>query len=246
MRDDDVEAAIERIVEGARIPGRRRRDDLRRELRSHFEDGGSTPDAARDTLARFGDAAVITGSLRHVYRWDYRLFYVTKIAASIAGSLAAAIFIEAIANVRVRGETLSWRPGFVHGAGLAVVIVLALITAAEAMRAPFSVPRVVAALGAYAALCLLVANGLGAIETATVLTILSLAAVNVARTWASRAALTLAAFAAAEYALHFYAGVNFGAVRALAASGVLVAVWAATIAIVSRADRAFANAFAVE
>src|SRR5918912_551451 len=129
MVDVDVDAIVERIVEAARIPGRRRRDDLRRELRSHFEDGGTTPDAAHETLARFGDAALIADSLRQIYRWDYRLFYLSKIAASVVASIAVAIAIEAIVSLRFENPTLSWRlgPGFTHAAGLAVAVVLALV-----------------------------------------------------------------------------------------------------------------------
>ena len=60
MRDQDpVAALIERIVVQARIPGRRRREELRRELWTHFEDAGTTMDAARAAIHRFGAEAAI-------------------------------------------------------------------------------------------------------------------------------------------------------------------------------------------
>ena len=59
---------IERIVAGARIPSRVDRDDLRRELWTHFEEAGTSPAAVEDTLRRFGAESSITESLRRVYR----------------------------------------------------------------------------------------------------------------------------------------------------------------------------------
>jgi hypothetical protein len=57
-----------------------------------------------------------------------------------------------------------------------------------------------------------------------------------------QALLTLAAFAAAEYALHWLLRVDFGPGRALAAGAVLVAVWASTLGIIARVDRMFFTA----
>ena len=50
---EDIDAFIEPIVAAARTPSCRRRDELRRELRSHFEDSGLTPEALHDAVARF-------------------------------------------------------------------------------------------------------------------------------------------------------------------------------------------------
>src|SRR5260221_6690638 len=98
---DTVAILIERVVARARIPARARREDLRRELRTHFEDAGRSPDAAREAIRRFGEAASIGESLRQVYRWDYACWYLTRVAASIGASIAAALAIQALANLRV-------------------------------------------------------------------------------------------------------------------------------------------------
>lgn len=49
-----VAAVIERLVKEANVPDERARDELRRELESHFEESGSSPDAVRAALSRFG------------------------------------------------------------------------------------------------------------------------------------------------------------------------------------------------
>jgi predicted permease len=72
MRDDQAaDEVVERIVAGAGIVDSRRRDELRRELRAHFEDAGVTPDRVREAVARFGDVTRVAESLRHVYRREH-------------------------------------------------------------------------------------------------------------------------------------------------------------------------------
>jgi len=55
--------------------------------------------------------------------------------------------------------------------------------------------------------------------------------------------LTLAAFTVAEYLLHQSLGITFGPIRALAASAILLMLWASTITIVAFSDRAFVSVF---
>jgi hypothetical protein len=62
-----VAAFIEHVVRGARIPSGAARDDLRRELWTHFEDAGTPPDDVREAMRRFGAEAMVTASLRRVY-----------------------------------------------------------------------------------------------------------------------------------------------------------------------------------
>ena len=247
MRDADVAALVDRIVTGARITDRRRREDLRRELWTHFDEAGVSPEDRDATLGRFGAETVVTDSFRRVYRGDYILRYAAKIAASIAASVAAALAIEAAVNLRVGLGADGWRlmPGFSHGAALAVAIVFGLVALAEAGRRPFTIRRALGVVGTYSAVAaivsLLLADSLGLFATATLLAASS-AASTVVTTRTAKALLTFAAFAVAEYALHRVLHVNFGAVRAAAAGGVLVAVWASTAAIVWRVDRAFISA----
>src|SRR2546427_473935 len=80
------------------------REDLRRELWTHFEESGTAPEAVQSALRRFGAEAMVTESLRRVYRWDYACLYLAKIAASIIASLTAALLLEVLVNLRVAGQ----------------------------------------------------------------------------------------------------------------------------------------------
>jgi hypothetical protein len=90
---------------------------------------------------------------------------------------------------------------------------------------------------------LLNASSAGAFATASILAMIGICVFRRAMTWQSRAALTLTAFAAAEYLRHQSLGITFGPVRALAAGAILLMLWASTMAIVAFADRTFGGAF---
>jgi hypothetical protein len=246
---DDIDAFIEPIVEAARIPSRRRRDELRRELRSHFEDCGPTTDAFQDAVARFGNTARIGNSLRLVYRRDYALVYGVKIAASVAAATIAAILIEAVASLRLGTDSAAWHlsPGFAHAAPLGVVVVLALVAATEATRAPFTWVRALVSIACYALLpasaFALDSKITGVFVTGSILAAIGVGFARTTSGWTSRALLTMGAFTAFEYLLHQSLGISFSPIRALAASAVLLALWASTITIVAVSDRAFFNAF---
>ncbi len=246
--DERVAAFIDRVVAGARIPSRAARDDLRRELWTHFEEAGTSADAVREAMRRFGAEAMITESLRRVYGRDVLLLYLAKIAASLIASAVAALLIEVLVNVRVERRADVWRlaPGFSHAAPLAIATVLALVTMWEAGRPPFNRSRAAAAIGAYAAVCglvhLLFAGSIGAFVTATILAGLSYVS-SKSPTRTAKLLLTFAVFAAVEYGMHLRLGVAFGPSRALAAGAVLVVVWASTMVILTRLDQAFVNIF---
>jgi hypothetical protein len=246
---EDIDAFIEPIVEAARIPNRRRRDELRRELRSHFEDCGPTPEAFHAAVARFGNTAGIGDSLRKVHRRDYMLVYAVKVAACIVAATTAAVLIEAVASLRLGSHPDAWHlsPGFAHAAPFGVVLALALVAAAEATRAPFTWQRALVSGGCYALLsaCALAVDAgiAGAFVTASILAMIGVGLARATGAWTSRALLTLAAFAVAEYLLHQSLGITFSPMRALAASAVLLMLWASTIAIVALSDRAFVNTF---
>ncbi len=246
MPDDPVDALIERIVRAARISDSRGRDDLRRELWTHFEEAGPSPDLRNDAVRRFGSESVIAESFRQVYRGDYALRYAGKLAASLVASAAAALLIEAAVNLRIGLAAAVWRwsPGFSHGAALAVAVVLALVAIGEAARPPADARRATAVLGAYAAVAaavsLLLADAMGAFAIATLLALGSCAS-RLVTTRAAKLLVTVAVFATAQYALHWMLHVHFGPARALAAGGVLAAVWASTVAIVSGVDRLFGS-----
>jgi hypothetical protein len=241
-------AFIERIVAGARIPSRAGREDLRRELWTHFEEAGASIDAVDDAISRFGAEGMVIAALRRVYRWDYLAVYVVKIAASIAASIAAALLIELLVNLRVDTPADAWRlaPGFSFGVGPAVGVVLALVAAREIARRPFDRRRAALAVAAYAAVCALAqwlfVNGGGALVTATLLVALGYAC-STLETRAVKWLATFAVFAAAEYGLHLLTRAAFGPSRAVLAGAVLLAVWTSTAVILGRVDHAFTHFF---
>ena len=246
---EDIDAVIEPIVEAAQIPSHRRRDELRRELRSHFEECGVTSEALHDAVARFGNTARIADSFRTVYRRDYMLLYTVKVGACIAAATMAAILIEAIASLRLESGADAWHlsPGFAHAARYGVVLTLALVAAAEATRAPFTWSRALLSLAGYAIVsaCALSVNvnSVGAFVTASILAAIGVGFARTTTAWTSRALFTLAAFAVVEYLLHQWLGITFGPIRALETSAILLVLWASTIMIVAFSDRAFVSVF---
>jgi hypothetical protein len=246
---DDIDALIEGIVEAAQIPSRLRRDELRRELRSHFEESGPLPEGLDAAVARFGDTGPVGDSLRRVYRRDYLVFYVAKIGGCVAAATLAAILIEAIASLRLAGDLDAWyvSPRFAHAAAFGVVLTVAVVAAAETSRAPFSWSRALFSLGGFALVSAgaswLNADSAGGLATAGILATIGVGVVRTATTWPLRVLLTLATFAVAEYVRHQSLGITFGPVRALTSGAILLMLWVSTLAIVAFADRAFGGAF---
>jgi hypothetical protein len=248
MPDQDAIAAlVDRIVDGARIPRLADREDLRRELWTHFEDAGAGVESTAYAIRRFGEATTIADSLRQVYRWEYVALHLAKIVASVIASLAAAVLIIAAVNLRVAVEADVWRlaPGFSRAIGLALAIVVGLVAASEALRRPISLRRAAAAIAVYAAVCglvQLVVDGASVFATAACFVGLGYLCSRVA-SGPMRWLATIAAFAVGEYALHAAIGVSLAPRRAVVAGAILGAVWASTLLILRSADRAFVHLF---
>jgi predicted permease len=64
----DLHAFIDRIVAASGIDNAADRESLRRELLTHFEDAGTTPDALRAALRRFGGERAIADALRQAHQ----------------------------------------------------------------------------------------------------------------------------------------------------------------------------------
>ena len=65
--DDAVRALVDRVVAESGIESPARRADLRRELLTHFEEAGTSPETIEEALRRFGSPSVVTESLRDVH-----------------------------------------------------------------------------------------------------------------------------------------------------------------------------------
>ncbi len=240
---DDVGALIERIVAGARVPGRAARDDLRRELWTHFDEAGRSPDDLGVALRRFGAETLVTESLRRVYRFDAALVEVTRVVASLAASMAAAVAIQLCASLRLPSLAGVWlSPGFTRAAPLSITVVVGLVTAREVARRPFDRRRVALALAVYAVVWIAACAGLGVEWNACLMATL-LAAVARAgeclRSVPRRLLIIVSAFAAALYVDHFLIGVMFPPARALMAGTLLMTVSVATLDIGRRVDDTF-------
>jgi hypothetical protein len=238
---DTVDALVERLVARAQIPGRARRDDLRRELLAHFDDAGETSESIDQALRRFGPEADVGERLRRVYRLDCLLFHLARIAAALVLSLTAAILVQIAANIRVDPQAAVWSlaPGFSRAAGVSAALVIGFVTAAEMTRRPFRVATATFAIGSCVAVGvavrLLLDAGLSALTTPALLVVVGWSCSRCGSR-AGRTLLLFAAFAAAIDASHLVVGVHLAASRAMLSGAALVAVWASTAGIFSRFD----------
>jgi len=128
-----VRALIERLVQASDLPDERAREELRRELESHFEESGDTEETLRHALARFGNPDVVTRGFRAAYRRGRPALYVVKVLGSIIVAGLVALALELIANVRLDGSAASVRigGGYPISACFAVAIVVILVAAWE-------------------------------------------------------------------------------------------------------------------
>ena len=243
-----VELLIDRIVSAAQIANAADREDLRRELWSHFDEARRSPEGIEGALRRFGSEAHVGESLRRVYRWDYAVLYLGKIALSMVACSAAALTIQALVNLRLEMAVDAWRlaPGFSHAAAMSVGVVFGLVTAWEIGRRRLNLRRAVLVCGAYAALCAIfsfvAAPLMGPFVTATMLVGVGSVCSKLPR-WPARLLVALLAFAATLYLRHLALNIDFGATRATISGGVYVAVWASTLGILGRLDNAFGTLF---
>jgi len=240
---DTATRFVDRIVEGARIAGSAKRDDLRRELLTHFDDASATGEPVEEALRRFGPEAAIAGSLRRVYRLDLLLLHLARIAAATTASLAVALLVQTAANLRLDLRADVWRlaPGFSRAAGASAALVLVFVAAFETMRRPFSLARTMFAVASFAAVASGVRLLLGVpagFVTPTLLVVIGWSCSRLpSRT--ARTLLLVGAFATALYAIHLVSGVHLAPTRAIVTGAVQVVVWSSTAVILQRIDQLF-------
>jgi hypothetical protein len=128
-----VAALIDRLVRESRVGSRRARAELRRELESHFDEAGSSPEALRAAMERFGSADAVSDGFRRAYRRGRVALYVAKVVASIVASAAVALALQAAVNVRIGlgADALRLAPGYGIGARTSMGIVLLIVAAWE-------------------------------------------------------------------------------------------------------------------
>lgn len=144
---DRVAAFVDDVLARARIPSRREREDLRRELLVHFDDAARARGSIDAAFAEFGLADDVASRFRVVYRAQRLLVHTLRITAGLTVSLVAALGIELAVS----------RPGAFRGmAGLASAIVLILVLWRELvgrrLRRPTAAARAGRWLAAFLAL----------------------------------------------------------------------------------------------
>jgi predicted permease len=115
-----VDALIDRLVREANLPNDQARDELRRELESHFEESGNSPDAIRSAVRRFGSTAAVSEGFRHAYppsvarrgvSWlehaSRDLHHAWRTIARMPG-LAAVVVISLGVGIGVNTAVFSW------------------------------------------------------------------------------------------------------------------------------------------
>jgi hypothetical protein len=122
--DPAVRALIERLVRDADLRDERSRDDLRRELESHFADADDATGAG-EAVSRFGDATEVARELRRAHGARWIVLYGAKVLASIAVSLAVALALQTLVNLRMApGAPLEIGSWFGIAARVSLLVVL--------------------------------------------------------------------------------------------------------------------------
>ena len=128
-----VEALIEHLVRESGLPDQRARDDLRRELESHFDEAGRSPEAIRAALERFGSLDDVSAALRRAHRRGRLALYTAKVLASVVVAVAAALVVQVFPNLTVGHGDAGVRlgAGYLISASFSTAIVLVLVAAWE-------------------------------------------------------------------------------------------------------------------
>jgi hypothetical protein len=133
MDQRDLAEFIDRIVRESKIPHRRAREDLRRELEGHFADAGSSPDALRTAVERFGPPMDVSGALERTHRRSRFLTSLFRIVTSMAAAWMLAVAIQLLTNLHLDSHRniIGLGRGFGRSVAFATMIVVALVVAWE-------------------------------------------------------------------------------------------------------------------
>ena len=127
-----VRELIERVVRDAHFSNDRERDELRCELESHFAEAAqSRPISA--AVEQFGSPHIIGEEIGRVHRRNRLVMHAARIATAAIISVAIALAIQVVANVRLdfRTTILGVAPSFPRSAWFSVMLAIALVAAWE-------------------------------------------------------------------------------------------------------------------
>ncbi len=148
----DSNHLIDRIVYDARLPSTRRRRDLRQELTDHFADAAADGVSAEQAIARFGSDRSVVAAFRGVYRAEYAVWTVLRLAAGAGLAAVAGLLLVSLSGVRFDGNGLQTEPWFIHRALNVVKLSIAAVIGWELSRRKVTLTRVVAGVAIYAVL----------------------------------------------------------------------------------------------
>jgi hypothetical protein len=124
---------IDQVLREAGIRSTREREELRRELESHFAEAGATSESLHHSIDRFGSPASVGAELARTHRFSRFAMQLLRLAVALSASAGVAIVIQLIANLRVGSayEAVALAPGFRRSALFSAMIVVALVAAWE-------------------------------------------------------------------------------------------------------------------
>lgn len=136
---DEPRTFIDRVVRESRIADAREREELRRELESHFAEVADSPEALRAAMARFGSASEVGGALDRAHRGSQLVRQLLRLALVLSASGAVALVLQLATNLRrdVRSDAIVLGPAFARSIAFSSLLILLLVAAWELDVEPF-------------------------------------------------------------------------------------------------------------
>jgi hypothetical protein len=130
---EDLAAFVDRVVRESRIPDPDEREELRRELESHFADVADAPDTLRDAMARFGSPAAVAGALERAHRRSRFVRHLLRLGIPLLASIGVALVLQLVTNLRRdgRSDVIALGPAFTRSAFFSAFLVILLVAAWE-------------------------------------------------------------------------------------------------------------------
>lgn len=130
---ETIAAFIDRIVRESRIASTREREELRREMESHFAEVGDRPEALAAAMERFGLPGIVGSELGRVHRRSRVVANLVRLIVAAGASAVVAVLIQLFVSVRIDlvADRLEVSGAFSRSALFSVMVVLALVAAWE-------------------------------------------------------------------------------------------------------------------
>ena len=136
---EDLGTFIDGVVRESRIADAREREELRRELESHFADVADSPEALRAAMARFGTPSEVGGALDRAHSGSQLVRQLLRLALVFGASGGVALLLQLATNLRrdVRSDAIVLGPAFVRSIAFSSLLIVLLVAAWELDVEPF-------------------------------------------------------------------------------------------------------------